>query len=210
MSTSKPHPIHDLGSVPVTRKTGEEQFHNSGNPIHVSVNDFWTWAHSDLLNNAARGVLAEILVASALDVADGTRIEWDAKDILSKSGVKIEVKSAAYIQSWKQEKLSPISFDIAKKYAWDSETNTTSETRVRSSDIYVFCLLDEKDQNRIDPLDLSLWRFYVVKSRRLDIELGDQKSISLSRLKALGASPLTYDELAFQIDAAMHTQVPFG
>ena len=47
-----------------------------------------------------RGCLAEFIVASALRLGDGVRDEWGAFDLLTKSGAKIEVKSAAYLQSW--------------------------------------------------------------------------------------------------------------
>lgn len=187
----------------MSRKSGGELFHDCGNPSEVSVRDFWTWAHSDLLNNTAHGILAEFIVASALGVAEGTRIEWDAKDIVTPSGLGIEVKSAAYIQTWEQTKLSKVGFDIAKKYAWDAETNTTSETKVRSSDLYVFCLLAEKEQGKVDPMDLSQWKFYVVGSRRLDEELGGQKRISLGRLESLGVKPVGFRELADEIEASL-------
>lgn len=41
-------------------------------------------------------------------------IEWDAVDIIYK-GIKIEVKSSGYLQSWNYDKLSKIRFDISKK-----------------------------------------------------------------------------------------------
>lgn len=46
---------------------GKEQFtlHDAG--ISLSVNDFWRWAYSDLLNNTSRGVLSEFIVASSFE-----------------------------------------------------------------------------------------------------------------------------------------------
>lgn len=58
--------------------------------------NFWQWSSSYLLSNALRGVLAGYLVASALDVADGVRVEWDADDLIARSGIKVEVKSSAF------------------------------------------------------------------------------------------------------------------
>ena len=120
---------------------------NNSEPIvgssHLTIGDFWSWAYSDILSNRNRSVFAEFLVASALGITDNPRIEWDAVD-LRYQDISIEVKSAAYIQSWKQEKLSSIIFDISKKKSWDAETNQVFRESVRSADMYVFCLLKKK------------------------------------------------------------------
>ena len=49
-----------------------------------------------------RGVVAEYLVAQALGVAGGVREEWAPYDVDAPGGIRVEVKSAAYIQSWNQ------------------------------------------------------------------------------------------------------------
>jgi len=64
---------------------------------------------SDLVSNATRGRLAEFIVAQALNVdTSGVRDEWAAYDLLTSSGIKVEVKSAAYLQSWAQRRHSNI------------------------------------------------------------------------------------------------------
>ncbi|MBC7812134.1 MAG: hypothetical protein H7175_13350, partial [Burkholderiales bacterium] len=78
----------------------------------LTVGDFWAWAYSDILSNANRSVLAEFLVGAALGVLDKPRKEWDAVDLRYREK-KIEVKSAAYLQSWQQKQLSIIRFDFA-------------------------------------------------------------------------------------------------
>ena len=87
------------------RKTGEEKFRVGGTEFGTSLLDFWRWSASDLVSNATRGVLAEYIVATALGLADGVRREWDAFDLLTKDGVRVEVKSAAYLQSWGHDRL---------------------------------------------------------------------------------------------------------
>ncbi len=84
------------------RKTGDEPLHIDGQPLAANVLSFWQWSASDLISNTMRGRLAEYLVACALGVADGVRVEWDAYDLRTPSGIKVEVKSAAYVQSWRQ------------------------------------------------------------------------------------------------------------
>lgn len=72
---------------------------------NLTVNDFWSWAYSDILSNRNRSILAEFVVATALGEFNNPRVEWDAVDLRYRDK-KIEVKSAAYIQSWHQTKLS--------------------------------------------------------------------------------------------------------
>jgi hypothetical protein len=95
-----------LGRIYVRRKSGDEPFHAAGRPIGAELGDFWRWAFSDLTSNALRGVLAEYLVARALGADRGARTEWDACDVCAPDGTRIEVKSAAYLQSWSQRILS--------------------------------------------------------------------------------------------------------
>jgi hypothetical protein len=57
-------------------------------------------------------VLAEFIVATALGVADQLRNDWGPYDLLTPDGIKIEVKSPAYLQSWHQENFSTITFGI--------------------------------------------------------------------------------------------------
>jgi len=185
--------MSELDAISVTRKTGEELFHLDGSVLPLSLQDFWSWANSDLLNNILRGVLAEFLVASALGIADGVRVEWDAKDLVTRSGVKIEVKSAAYIQSWKQKQYSPIIFDIAPKQGWDAERNVSFSKQGRNADIYIFCLLAEKDQSKVDPLNVASWKFYILSSATLDRELDKQKTLRLSVLEKLAPEVANYE-----------------
>ncbi|MEZ4495144.1 MAG: hypothetical protein R3C29_17745 [Dehalococcoidia bacterium] len=117
---------------------------------HVgTVLDFWRWSSSDFLSNATRGILAEFIVARALGDPSPVRKEWDAYDVTTPEGIRVEVKSAAYIQSWHQEKPSQISFGIAPTMAWDAETNAWGTERKRQPDVHVFALLDCQDQSRV-------------------------------------------------------------
>lgn len=173
-----------------------------------TVLDFWSWAYSDVLSNRNRAVFAEFLVAVALDLTDDIRIEWNAFDLLYQNN-KIEVKTSAYLQSWKQTKHSIISFDIAKKRGWDSETNITSELAQRSADCYVFCLFDIKDREQANILDVSQWKFFVITTAEIENNFGEQKRISLSRLeKACGS--VSFEELKLKIDEILLKSVKFS
>ena len=173
----------------------ETFFTHEGQPTCFSVLDFWVWADSDVLNNALRGTVAEYIVGQATGACAPVRIEWDTVDIKTPEEISIEVKSAAYVQSWPQARPSAISFSIAKTYPWDPRTRQYGETRVRSADVYVFCLLAHLDGRTINPLELTQWEFYVLPTRTLDASLGDQKTVSLSRLKEVGAVALGYGQI---------------
>ena len=98
----------------------ETFFTQKGQPTSFSILDFWTWMASDVLNNTLRGMVAEYIVSQALEACTPVRVEWDTVDITTPEGIKIEVKSSAYLQSWHQNRPSAISFGIAKTYPWDA------------------------------------------------------------------------------------------
>jgi hypothetical protein len=192
----------DYPEIDVIRKTGQEKFHINGMPLSYGLLDFWQWSASDLVNNAMRGVLAEFIVASAVGQVKGHRTEWDAVDLKTQDGIKIEVKSSAYIQSWLQQKLSTIQFDIKCTQGWDAETNEFSSEVKRQADVYVFCILHHEDQNTINPLNLDQWSFYVLPTEALNEAVGEQKTISLSSLQKLNPTIATYAALNTSIQDA--------
>ena len=102
-----------LGAMKVKPLAGTEVFHRQGVALEHNVADFWRWAYSNLAANNLRGHLAEFLVGSDLGVTDRPRVEWADHDLRTKSGFKVEVKSAAYLQTWKQSRCSTISFGVA-------------------------------------------------------------------------------------------------
>ena len=194
----------NLPGIKYPRKSGQEPFYLAGCPLEFDVLEFWQWFTSDLLSNTTRGFLAEFIVAKALGIGDDVANDWGGWD-LDYKGLKIEVKTSAYIQSWYQEKLSQISFDIAPKTSWDSSTNEYDEEVKRHADVYVFCLLDHKDQNTIDLLNLDQWTFFVLETKVLNELSLSQKTITLSSLKNLGPVEVGYDGLKKAIDNLLIT-----
>ena len=79
-------------NIEIKKKNGNEIFENMNNSNEMQLIDFWKWEHSDIIGNSERGILAEYIVAAALNVKNMCRREWDAYDVLSKDGIKIEVK----------------------------------------------------------------------------------------------------------------------
>ena len=183
----------------VAIKSGQETLRSNGAKTAHTLLDFWRWNASDLLSNTIRGRLAEFIVGTAVGVDFSTpRQEWDNYDLDTPSGIKIEVKSSAYIQSWKQNKNSSITFGISATTAYDDDLGKREGPYQRHADIYVFCLLKHQEQETIDPLSMDQWEFYVVTTQTLN-KLGDQQKISLNPLRKL-AEPITYDRLEQEIE----------
>jgi hypothetical protein len=180
-------------------KTGEESLVHNGQKLDYNLLDFWRWNSSDLLSNATRGRLAEFIVASATNVdLNQVRDEWGAYDLITPEGIKIEVKSSAYVQSWVQKSLSKISFGIKAAFSLDAETNKYSTTASRSADVYVFCLLHHDNKQTCDPLNLNHWEFYVLATEELNRYERSQHSIKINSLRKL-TEPVDYSLLNKEI-----------
>jgi len=203
--------VGDLGRIPQLRRSGAEKFRDDDRALGFDLLSFWRWSASDVVSNATRGVVAEYLVAQAIGVADGVRDEWAAYDLYDPRGIPIEVKSAAYLQSWHQEHLSAIAFRCPKTRAWDPQTNRQSTEKSRQAKVYVFALLANQDQATLDPLDVSQWEFYVIPTATLDGRKRSQHSITLKSLRDLHGEPVAYSDLRRAIgEAAERHEVATG
>lgn len=184
-------------------RPGNEPLHFDGQNLGISVIDFWRWSLSDLLSNATRGRFAEFIVAKALDIMfDQIRDEWGAYDLLTPEGIKVEIKSAAYIQSWYQTQLSKISFLVPKTRCWTAETNKQENEARRQANVYVFALLAHTDQTTIDPLNVNQWKFFVLPTVTLDSRTRSQHSIALPTLENLSGGAVLYKDLKKAVQTA--------
>lgn len=186
----------------------------SGMEVIVGTNytllDFWRWSASDLVSNATRGQFAEFIVGTAVGLdPKNLRVEWDSYDLETANGIKIEVKSASYIQTWSQRKFSNISFSIKPARHWDAEGGIYRGEPRRHADVYVFCLLKHKDQATLDPLKMEQWEFYILPTCCLDNYKRSQTSITLNSLQGLTA-PITYGELREKIVEAHREQETYS
>ena len=181
---------------------GAEPLRYRGEPLAENVLSFWRWSSSELVGNALRGWFAEYAVAIATGASSPHRREWDGFDLETPEGTTVEVKSASYLQSWTQRKHSTIGFAIAPKRRWNESRGDHHGPRVRAADVYVFCVLDHRDEATVEPLDLDQWTFHVLPTFVLDERCGDQGSIALGPLRSLGAVPCDFGELAERVKAA--------
>jgi hypothetical protein len=186
----------DLTNQKPTLKSGKEPLINGTTPLDISLFDFWRWSNSDLLSNAARGIFAEFIVANALGIEIMVpREEWATYDLKTKDDITIEVKSAAYLQSWNQTSLSEIKFAIGKTNKFDQNGKMLNEPAQRWADVYIFCLLAHQDKRTVNPLDVSQWEFYIVATKILDELCTERQSISLKPLMEICGTAITYKEI---------------
>jgi len=132
--------------------------------------EFLKWGFGDRLDNTVRAILAEFIVAKSLgleNLNETTRHEWGEVDIRFED-IKIEVKSSGYLQSWSEEASPIISFDIYEKLTFDEKINSWREPKKRHADVYVFCVFEEKDPQKAEPLELDQWSFYVVHTETIN------------------------------------------
>ncbi|MFF4093154.1 hypothetical protein ACFYYY_04690 [Streptomyces sp. NPDC001834] len=162
-----------------------------------SVLDFWRYAMPDLRANTPRGLLAEFLVHRAVG-AEQRNAEWESFDVLAPDGLRIEVKTSAYLQAWGQRRLSEIRFSRLRGRTWTPEGGGAAEQSY-NADVYVFALHTARTHAAYDPLDIGQWRFHVA-SRALVEDTG-QASLGLASVRRLCGEPVGYGGLAERITA---------
>ena len=168
----------------------EDEFKANDKSVGLNVLDFWKYMYSDL-NADPRDDIAEFLVSNALGLKTSmNRQDWTLYDIEYR-GLRIEVKCTGYYQTWREDGKvsSQRTFSIRK--AIDRKTNVYE----RHNDIYVFCLLNGKTREEANPLILDNWDFFVVPTSVINHECGENKTISLSKIKKLGYKSVSYEEL---------------
>jgi hypothetical protein len=172
----------------------------------ATIGDFWSWAYSDLLSNTVRPLFAEYLVGRCLGATDQPRVEWNYVDFVYQ-GKKLEVKSAAYVQTWQQNGPSVITFDIAcKERPWIAETNTYAPSG-RSADCYILCVHTDLDSAKCIVNDITRWDFYVMSANEILVAFSKQKTIRLSRVRKV-CSPVKYSDLKTAIETVLGLNKP--
>ncbi|MHC9540604.1 MAG: hypothetical protein AB9903_13945 [Vulcanimicrobiota bacterium] len=157
-----------------------------------TIGEFWSWAFSDLQDNMLRGEFAEFIVARALGIDLHIRQGWTNYDLETEDGIRIEVKTSAFLQSWDQNKLSDLKFSGLKARAWNPIDGYDIEKTYRA-DVYVFCVQKAKTHEEYDQFDLSQWEFRVVP--RKDLECLGVASLSYGSLCRICPEKVSYSEL---------------
>ena len=179
--------------------SGQEQFTLEGKPAGFSVLDFWAFQHSNIWD--VQEEIAEFIVAKALGQdMPYNKNGWTLWDMNYREK-RIEVKETGYYHSWRTDgKVSQQrTFGITKAYS--RYKDNTSEFK-RQNDIYVLCLILGETKEASNPLILENWRFWVISTATINRLCGDNKTISLGRVKTITGlkDGLGYGELREAID----------
>ena len=179
--------------------TGNEEFVLDGKPAGMYYADFWRFRYSNIYD--LQGEIAEFVVAKALgkENADNTAY-WTLFDIKYREK-RIEVKETSYYHSWNEEgKISKQRvFGISKANSSYEDENQENKYE-RQNDIYVFGLNTGNTREESYPLNLNNWEFYVVPTEVINENCGDNKTISIGRIKKLGYNAKQYDEIKTAVD----------
>ncbi len=169
--------------------------------LSTSESEFWRWFRPSLAENWMRGVIGEYWVAHALDILHKRRHGWETWDLETEHGIRIEVKTAGYLQSWHQSGQKPSTpvFGINAVNVEEDRDRGLCAGQYRPANVYVFCLHTCLELTTLDPLDISQWEFYVLATKELDAQRPNGKSINLGPLKDLGAKRVLHVGLKYAI-----------
>ena len=185
--------------------TGKEKFVFDGQSVGFDFLEFWKFQYSNIYS--LHGEIAEFIVARALGVTESQNSAYWTLWDTSYRNKRIEVKATAYYHLWNENGniSKQRTFGITKANgSYDADKSENSEF-CRQNDVYVFCLNTGETKESSNPLDLSNWEFYLVPTAVINEKCGDNKTISLGRIKALGFSAKRYDEIKIEIDKIIDT-----
>ena len=185
--------------------TGKEAFSFNGETVGFDFLDFWRFHYSNVYS--LHGEIAEFVVSRALGITEAQNNEyWTLWDTTYRNK-RIEVKSTAYYHLWNTNGhvSRQRSFGITMANgSYDPEKSGNSEF-CRQNDIYVFCLNTGDTGESSNPLNLNNWEFYIVPTTVINEKCGNNKTISLGRIKSLGFLAKCYDEIRAEIDKIIDT-----
>jgi len=183
---------------------GTETFEFDGQKLDYNFLDFWRFHYSNIYD--IQGRIAEFIVAQALDIRASQNDQYWTLWDLTYRGIRVEVKETSYYHSFNKEgKVSQQrSFRIPKASgSYDPEVSGNNEY-CRQNDVYVFCLNTGYTKEESYPLNLNNWEFYIVPTSVINENCGDNKTITLGKIKKLGYSPKRYDEIKNTIHLLFH------
>ena len=154
-----------------------------------------------IIENTLRGRVVERMVARAIPGAKNMPV-WHEFDIELPSGARVEVKQSAAAQSFREGEASKPIFNIKEaKGRFENDIPTALKFVAdpgRKADVYVFAHHPLTKAEGANHWKEDQWRFYGIAASNLPI---GAKSISLGKLKKLGAIECGLVELAATIDS---------
>ena len=181
----------------------DEHFSKDGQSLSLTMTDFWAWAFSDMTYCIHLSALAEYIIATALSITSSmpyvTRKHNWPSELVTKSGHTINVKMAAFIQSYDPEHPDFIEFYIKPRRLLDGTVHKLDTPFKRHCDFYVFAVYKGMCMND-SPLNLDLWDFYIMPTKVLDETIPTQKKISFRSLLKFNPVKCDFNSIAVKMD----------
>ena len=162
----------------------------------LNVLTFYKWAFGDLTDQDSDiGMLAEYLVGDILNCLPPTRKVNAPFDLITKSGVTIEVKATTHKRVEKGR--NPY-------YRWDVSTQSEMLKGTRPiADYWVFLIADfpretSRTPRLVQAFDAKNWTCFLVSGEKLRTA-GCTKYVSESTLRRLGVEPVPLKDLNHEI-----------
>ncbi len=185
---------------------GYEQFIYKDELTDLTILEYWRWHYSDIYD--LQDSIAEYIVCKALGLTEAQNVgNWTLFD-LTYRGKRIEIKETSYYHSWQSDeepKSKTRVFGITKAYSVYQDNTSVFE---RQNDIYVFCLNTGYTKKESNPLQLKNWEFYVIPTWFINMQCGEAKSLSLSRIRNW-IDPIDYKDLKISIDGLIDNDLGF-
>lgn len=187
---------------PIDLLRPDKMLTDGGSPLGLTAVDYWRFQFSNIWD--AYEEVAEFIVAKALGMEKPYNKNGSTLYDIDYKGKRVEVKATAYYHSWRKdgEFSERRSFDIPET---KGQHNEMGPVRVRHNDVYVFCLNTGKNKTDADPFEMSHWEFYVVPTTIINAKCGQNKTISLGRLRTITPEwgKVPYSQLKAVIDEAL-------
>ena len=179
--------------------TGIESFELDGKPAGFLMHDFWQFKYSNI--HFLKESIAEFLVAKALGFDKPHNSNWWTLYDIQYRDFRVEVKTTSYYHPWNIDgKVSTQrTFGITKANS-SYEIFDSDNKFERQNDVYIFSLNKGNTAEDSNPLNLNNWDFYTIPTSVINMKCGNQKTISLGRIRNLGYLPKRFDEIKSEVD----------
>lgn len=184
----------------------KEKFVYNNKELGFDLLDFWEFHFSNIYTMQDK--IAEFIVAKALGVNSAQNSEyWTLWDVTYRNQ-RIEIKETSYYHTFNKDgKVSKQrGFGITMANGSYDLKNSGNSEFCRQNDIYIFCLNTGETKEESYPLDLSNWEFYIVPTSVINEKCGNNKTISLGRIKSLGYVAKNYMEIKKEVDKIINNR----
>lgn len=178
--------------------TGNEKFIFDDKELEFGILDFWKYKYSNVWN--IQEYIAEFLIEKALGLEKSQNTDsWTLYDINYRNK-RIEIKETSFYHPWNENGNISNQRVFGITMANSSYENSLEENKFeRQNDLYVFCLNIGTTKEESNPMNINNWEFYVAPTKIINDTCGNNKTISLGKVKNI-AKQVDYFDIKKYID----------